>query len=189
MNCLLVAYRLVLFHGLCPVPCLRRMTCFGCQPQLRNLVLRTLCKGHRRCLVATWLCSVELQARTIRWPELAHGNAGTKQQLHQMYEARQVIQFAEFYPVGHRSTDYPKFFSSSAPYAVKFKTGYEPYILVSRRAMPWYDERFRGYGWDKVRWPCMPQELKVLPKYFQQNACQCAAHPFSAACHQHHAAL
>ena len=79
------------------------------------------------------------------------GLAGTKQQLQQMYEARQVIQFAEFYPVGHRSTDYPKFFKSSVPYAVKFKTGYEPYILVSRRAMPWYDERFRGYGWDKVR--------------------------------------
>ncbi|KAK9825605.1 hypothetical protein WJX74_010038 [Apatococcus lobatus] len=75
---------------------------------------------------------------------------GTKQQLQQMYEARQVIQFAEFYPVGHRSTNYPKFFNSSTPYAVKFKTGYEPYILVSRRAMPWYDERFRGYGWDKV---------------------------------------
>ena len=79
------------------------------------------------------------------------GLAGTKQQLQQMYEARQVIQFAEFYPVGHRSTNYPKFFNSSVPYAVKFKTGYEPYILVSRRAMPWYDERFRGYGWDKVR--------------------------------------
>ena len=77
-------------------------------------------------------------------------HAGSKQQLMQMWEARQVIQFAEFYPVGHRSTDYPKFFNSSAPYAVKFKTGYEPYILVSRKAMPWYDERFRGYGWDKV---------------------------------------
>ena len=33
----------------------------------------------------------------------------------------------------------------------RYKNGYEPYILISRRYMPWYDERFRGYGWDKVR--------------------------------------
>jgi len=32
----------------------------------------------------------------------------------------------------------------------RYKNGYEPYILISRRYMPWYDERFRGYGWDKV---------------------------------------
>lgn len=120
------------------------------------------------------------QDQTKRWLELAHGHAGTKQQLHQMYEARQVIQFAEFYPVGHRSTDYPKFFNCSAPYAVKFKTGYEPYILVSRRAMPWYDERFRGYGWDKVRRPSMPQDLENVQKY-QQSACPHASHSFSAA--------
>ncbi len=28
--------------------------------------------------------------------------------------------------------------------------GYEPYVLMSRRYVPWYDERFRGYGWDKI---------------------------------------
>ncbi len=90
-------------------------------------------------------------------------SAGTKEQLAQMYQARQVIQFAEFYPVGHRSTDYPKFFNSSVPYTVKFKTGYEPYILVSRRAMPWYDERFRGYGWDKVTLHAHPPNEVLHP--------------------------
>ena len=29
--------------------------------------------------------------------------AGTKQELKQLYDDRQVVQFAEFYPVGHRS--------------------------------------------------------------------------------------
>ena len=67
-----------------------------------------------------------------------------------MFEARQIIQFAEFYPVGHRATNYKKFFESDVPYPIKFKSGYEPYVLVSRKHMPWYDERFRGYGWDKV---------------------------------------
>ncbi|KAK9823334.1 hypothetical protein WJX72_002012 [[Myrmecia] bisecta] len=73
-----------------------------------------------------------------------------KEELLKMFEARNIIQFAEFYPVGHKSTNYKKWFASTAPYGIKFKTGYEPYILVSRKYMPWYDERFRGYGWDKV---------------------------------------
>ncbi len=28
--------------------------------------------------------------------------------------------------------------------------GYEPYILINKRFVPWYDERFRGYGRDKI---------------------------------------
>ena len=76
--------------------------------------------------------------------------AASKPELNKLFEARQVIQFAEFYPVGHRSTNYKKFFESDVPYPIKFKSGYEPYVLVSRKHMPWYDERFRGYGWDKV---------------------------------------
>ena len=42
-------------------------------------------------------------------------------------------------------------FNLCFPYLIRFKAGYEPYLLVSRHHMPWYDERFRGYGWDKVR--------------------------------------
>ena len=76
--------------------------------------------------------------------------AGDKATLQSMFDARNIIQFAEFYPVGHRSTNYKKFFSTNEPYAIRFKSGYEPYVLVSRKHMPWYDERFRGYGWDKV---------------------------------------
>lgn len=67
-----------------------------------------------------------------------------------LFDTRKIIQFAEFYPVGHRSTNYKKWFLASLPYSIKFKSGYEPYVLVSRKHMPWYDERFRGYGWDKV---------------------------------------
>ena len=55
-----------------------------------------------------------------------------------------------------RSTNYKKWFTSAEPYAIKFRSGYEPYVLVARKIMPWYDERFRGYGWDKVRRrPCL----------------------------------
>lgn len=53
-----------------------------------------------------------------------------------------------------RSTNYKKWFSSPEPYPIRFKSGYEPYVLVARTIMPWYDERFRGYGWDKVCSTC-----------------------------------
>ena len=81
----------------------------------------------------------------------SHMRAGSKEGLKALYDERSIIQFAEFYPVGHRSTNYKKWFTSGEPYPIKFKSGYEPYVLVNRRLMPWYDERFRGYGWDKVR--------------------------------------
>ena len=93
---------------------------------------------------------------------------GTKQDLKALFDARKLIQFAEFYPVGHRSTNYKKFFESSVPYPIKFKSGYEPYVLVSRKHMPWYDERFRGYGWDKViHLPFLAHHLTLLGSSIQ----------------------
>lgn len=94
--------------------------------------------------------SYGLLCRYAFYHELICHAAASKPELAKLFEARQVIQFAEFYPVGHRSTNYKKFFESDVPYPIKFKSGYEPYVLVSRKHMPWYDERFRGYGWDKV---------------------------------------
>lgn len=41
-------------------------------------------------------------------------------------------------------------FKATSPYPARFKMGYEPYVLVSRSMVPLYDERFRGYGFDKV---------------------------------------
>ena len=67
-----------------------------------------------------------------------------------MFDEGKIIQFADFYNVGHGSTNYKKWFTASEPYPITYKTGYEPYVLVDRRTVPWYDERFRGYGWDKV---------------------------------------
>ena len=94
----------------------------------------------------------------------AAARAGTKAQLKQMFDARNVIQFAEFYPVGHRSTNYHKFFNVSEPYAIRFKSGYEPYVLVARKLVPWYDERFRGYGWDKARAARARSCLRLPPR-------------------------
>ena len=37
------------------------------------------------------------------------------------------------------------------PHAAAFLQGYEPYILIHRDFVPWYDERFDARWWDKVR--------------------------------------
>ena len=53
---------------------------------------------------------------------------------------------------------------AAEPYAIKFRSGYEPYVLVARKIMPWYDERFRGYGWDKVHCrPCLWPSKGLTP--------------------------
>jgi hypothetical protein len=53
---------------------------------------------------------------------------------------------------------------------------YEPYIIVARKYVPWYDERFRGRGYDKAshilqmhgasclmnRQPCFPAEITAF---------------------------
>lgn len=89
-------------------------------------------------------------------PSVCCAAPGPKDELFGMFQARGIIQFAEFYPAGHKQSNYRRWFHSSNPYPIRYKTGYEPYILVSRRYMPWYDERFRGYGWDKVLCPPLP---------------------------------
>jgi len=65
------------------------------------------------------------------------------------------------YPKGHTNTDFKKWFSQDAPfdqgdallpYPVNYSHGFEPYVLVrqDQAHLPKYDERFRGYGLNKV---------------------------------------
>jgi len=54
------------------------------------------------------------------------------------------------FPAGHAPTDYGRWFDAAAPYEVGFEEHFEPYVVVSRRWVPQYDERFRGYGMNKV---------------------------------------
>lgn len=60
---------------------------------------------------------------------------------------------AAAFPAGHRPSDLDLWCSLSADaplYEVKHARGYEPYGLFSRRHAPRFDERFRGFGLDKV---------------------------------------
>lgn len=76
--------------------------------------------------------------------------AGPKRTVKYLHKIGNLTQFAPFYKRGHTATDYKSWFGAERPYPVKFVPGYEPFVLMSRVHVPWYDERFRGYGWDKA---------------------------------------
>lgn len=52
----------------------------------------------------------------------------------------------------HRITDYWKWYRADKPYAISsFSDKYEPYVVLQRHnSLPLYDERFSGYGMNKV---------------------------------------
>ncbi|KAK9805256.1 hypothetical protein WJX72_009116 [[Myrmecia] bisecta] len=67
------------------------------------------------------------------------------------FAAGQIVGFQlERYPKGHASTNYQRWVTAKKPYLTDYDEGYEPYLIVARKYIPWYDERFRGYGQDKV---------------------------------------
>ena len=54
------------------------------------------------------------------------------------------------YPQGHEPTLFWKWINTTEPYPVKHETGFEPYIVMLKEHVPYYDERFRGYYFNKV---------------------------------------
>lgn len=53
------------------------------------------------------------------------------------------------WPQGHAPTDYAKWRTATVPYQVEWQPQFEPYVVV-RRDCPLYDQRFVGFGWNKV---------------------------------------
>ncbi|KAL4420521.1 hypothetical protein ABPG75_010177 [Micractinium tetrahymenae] len=54
------------------------------------------------------------------------------------------------YTRGHLPTDFRRWAVQTQPYNCTFTRGFEPYILLHRARVPWYDERFRGYFINKL---------------------------------------
>ena len=77
-------------------------------------------------------------------------STASKIELQNMFDKGDIVQFAPFFKRGHGATNYTRWFSSDVPYRVVPEVGYEPFIILSRIHVPWFDERFRGYGWDKI---------------------------------------
>uniref|UniRef100_A0AAQ4RYE4 LARGE xylosyl- and glucuronyltransferase 2 n=1 Tax=Gasterosteus aculeatus aculeatus TaxID=481459 RepID=A0AAQ4RYE4_GASAC len=73
------------------------------------------------------------------------------------------------WPKGHAPTDYAKWRTATTPYRVEWEADFEPYVVV-RRDCPEYDQRFVGFGWNKVshvlELDAQEFELTVLPNAF-----------------------
>ncbi|KAL2633662.1 hypothetical protein R1flu_005141 [Riccia fluitans] len=105
-----------------------------------------------------------------------------KANLAKMWEEGTLRDFASHvYPLGHGPTNTERWLSSAAMYQVQYRDGYEPYFLCARRLVPWYDERFTGYGRNKVihafHTACLDFRFWVHPDWFVVHV----DHPLSPA--------
>uniref|UniRef100_A0AAV2LRK2 LARGE xylosyl- and glucuronyltransferase 2 n=1 Tax=Knipowitschia caucasica TaxID=637954 RepID=A0AAV2LRK2_KNICA len=73
------------------------------------------------------------------------------------------------WPKGHAPTNYAKWRTATMPYRVEWEADFEPYVVV-RRDCPEYDQRFVGFGWNKVshvmELDAQEFQLMVLPNAF-----------------------
>ncbi|KAJ9508090.1 hypothetical protein QJQ45_021437 [Haematococcus lacustris] len=72
-----------------------------------------------------------------------------KEQLVKLVKANQMCYFMKSWPAGHGATNSEAWYKSPWPYKVHHTPRYEPWYIVDRSLNPWYDARFRGYGWNK----------------------------------------
>mmetsp|Transcript_4608 Transcript_4608/g.12854 ORF Transcript_4608/g.12854 Transcript_4608/m.12854 type:complete len:267 (+) Transcript_4608:1258-2058(+) len=65
------------------------------------------------------------------------------------------------YPQGHAATEFDRYWELSttdlspekiweSAYSIQHNEGFEPYVVMSAKNVPLYDERFQGYGLNKV---------------------------------------
>ncbi|XP_063045185.1 xylosyl- and glucuronyltransferase LARGE2s [Engraulis encrasicolus] len=70
---------------------------------------------------------------------------------------------------GHAPTNYAKWRTATTPYKVDWEPDFEPYVVV-RKDCPEYDQRFVGFGWNKVshimELDAQEYDLVVLPNAF-----------------------
>ena len=68
-----------------------------------------------------------------------------------MMDEGKILRFRENeWPAGHAPTNYTRLRSATTPYAIQWAKDFEPYVVLSRSFAPHYDERFVGFGWNKV---------------------------------------
>ena len=74
------------------------------------------------------------------------------------------------FPAGHRPTDFPKWYNSSRPYTITWAQNFEPYVIVKLKDLLTFDERFIGFGFDKISFfmelDAMNYEMVVHPSAF-----------------------
>lgn len=77
-----------------------------------------------------------------------------KQELLKQWEQGRVVPFASrVWAQGHRATNFNRWKAAtdlSGWYEVAYEEGFEPFVIMNRLLVPAFDERFEGYGRNKV---------------------------------------
>lgn len=77
---------------------------------------------------------------------------------------------ANKYAPAHNAINYTRWLGASAAYAIRYEHEFEPYFVARIDGLPPWDERFVGYGYDKVvhvlTMAVMGYELVVQPHLF-----------------------
>ncbi|KAJ1450244.1 glycosyl-transferase for dystroglycan-domain-containing protein [Pelagophyceae sp. CCMP2097] len=100
------------------------------------------------------LCDMQVLVVPAFEVAMSLGNLETRSALQEACSAGSAEGFhASGFAKGHGPTDFEKWFSADEaekPYAALYAQGFEPYIVASKAVLPRFDERFRGYGLNKV---------------------------------------
>lgn len=76
---------------------------------------------------------------------------GSKRGLLEQWNKGHVLPFAsQVWPQGHRATNFDIWKEAHTPYEAVYEEGFEPFVIMNRLLVPTFDERFEGYGRNKV---------------------------------------
>ncbi|KAL4435056.1 hypothetical protein ABPG77_003881 [Micractinium sp. CCAP 211/92] len=89
----------------------------------------------------------EAVGRAAAFQAVSGGKAGAVQGFR---NGSLLIVKAKEEPRASSAAHYEKWIAAEDFYAVPFVGNYEPYVIVNRTLLPWYDEQYRGHAFDKV---------------------------------------
>ncbi|XP_068596788.1 xylosyl- and glucuronyltransferase LARGE2s [Brachionichthys hirsutus] len=133
---------------------------YGLYDYLRKAVLQLDMAHSKKALVVP---AFETLRYRLSFPK-------SKAELLSMLDVGTLYTFRyHLWPKGHAPTDYAKWRTATKPYRVEWKPNFEPYVVV-RRDCPEYDQRFVGFGWNKVshimELDAQEYDMIVLPEAF-----------------------
>ncbi|XP_059161962.1 xylosyl- and glucuronyltransferase LARGE1-like [Physella acuta] len=133
---------------------------YGLYEYLKKAIPMADLNSQKKALV---IPAFETQRYRLQFPK-------SKTELLSMLDMGTLFTFRyHVWPKGHEPTNFAKWRTATTPYTVSWKQDFEPYVVV-RKDIPMYDQRFLGFGWNKVshimELDAQGYEFVVLPNAF-----------------------
>lgn len=129
--------------------------------------IRTITTAAEEQQLALVVPAFETQRYKLKFPT-------NKSDLLELLASGDVLPFRQdVWPRGHSPTNYSRWRDAGgdeSSYRVQWQPDYEPYVVVRSAAVPRYDRRFLGFGWNKVshsmELAVRGYEFRVVPDAF-----------------------